>query len=289
MEPLLERTRSQTSRAYYDALAAQFDEMDHYWSNPYDTATWRLENELISRFLDLRDPALDLGVGFYPHVESTAGAELVNLDISQSSLIAARRAYHEANNRMSYVCADALTLPFRSEAFRALIAGGELINHVSASALLAEMSRVLRPGGRVVVSVAMKWCLDSLWAVIDAFSGGHLGYAMTPREALAFLRNQGGSSDVTWEVTPEQNLQVTLYSVSHLKRLLERHEFAVCTIRALNVLSGVVPLPWQQDPEALKPLRRLVALLLRVDDGLLGRLPGLRWFAGNVYLVLEKR
>src|SRR5207247_3395490 len=84
---------TRTTRQYYDRLAAEFDQMDLYWSNPYDTATWDLENELASQFLVACDPILDLGVGFYPHIESTADKCLVNVDLSHPSLVVARSVY----------------------------------------------------------------------------------------------------------------------------------------------------------------------------------------------------
>lgn len=33
---------SNASKDYYDSIAGEFDEMDQYWANPYDTATWNL-------------------------------------------------------------------------------------------------------------------------------------------------------------------------------------------------------------------------------------------------------
>ena len=53
--------------------------------------------------------------------------------------------------RLSLVAGDALRLPFRDEAFDAVTISFGLRNVASAAAALAEMLRVTRPGGRLVV------------------------------------------------------------------------------------------------------------------------------------------
>ena len=53
--------------------------------------------------------------------------------------------------RLSFVAGDALRLPFRDEAFDAVTISFGLRNVASPGAALAEMRRVTRPGGRLVV------------------------------------------------------------------------------------------------------------------------------------------
>ena len=281
--------RSRDSRAYYDTLARGFAELDAYWSNPYDVETWRLENALVARWLPAGGVLLDLGVGFYPHVESTAGRHMICVDVSDHSLRVARAAYHDRNPRMRYLCGDALVLPLADRSVDGIIAGGELANHVDAERLLAELYRVLAPSGRVVLSIATKWCLDTLYCLLDTFLGLGIGYAMTHDEATAFVTRPGASSDVTWAVTPEAHLRVTLYTRRHLRRLLAASGFEVRAMQSLNLMSGIVPLPVQQNPDTNRLARWLTVTQLAVDRVIAGRIPGLRWFGGNIYLVLEKR
>lgn len=278
---------TRAAMTYYDELATEFTELDTYWDNPYDRATWEMENHLVSAFLAREGALLDLGTGFYPHIESTVGRDLVCADVSLTSLQVARRMYHTQNDCMKYVCCDVLALPFSSGAFSGIIAGGEIVNHVSAKRLLLEARRVLIPGGAVILSVGMKWCLDSVWSLADAFIGHRIGYSMTPTEARSFVLHPRASSPVTWEVTPEHDLKVTLYSKSDIVRLVTESGFRILEARSLNLVSGLVPLPFQQDVRERRLARSLASGLLRVDRVFLGRLLGIKWFAGNVYLVLE--
>jgi SAM-dependent methyltransferase len=189
---------------------------------------------------------------------------------------------------MQYICADALCLPFSDGSFSGIIAGGELINHVSGERLLKEISRVLKPGGKLILSVAMKWCMDSVYSVLDSFFGNKIGYSMTRPEALDFLRHPKASTDVTWEVTPNLDLRITLYSYSHIRRMLRAVPLRLLHVQSLNLLSALVPLPLQQNSKSNKFVVAVTRFLLGLDQGYLGRIPGLRWFAGNVYLVTER-
>lgn len=279
--------RDRAARDYYDNLAAEFDELDKYWSNPYDAATWDMENELVERFLGHEDLILDLGTGFYPHVESTVGKHVINVDISRGSLAVARRVYQERNPRMSYVCGTALSLPFGDRSFRAVIAGGELLNHVSLVGGVAEISRILTSGGLAILSIGMKWCFDSLYAMVDAYTGNPIGYSMTRAEAAEFMRYPRRSSEVTWEVTPDLDLRIFLYSLRDIRTALRGAGLDLVQSRTLNSVSGLIPLPFQQQDEPSKVLTLINRALLEVD-GFIGRAPGIKWFAGNAYLVVQK-
>jgi hypothetical protein len=112
---------------------------------------------------------------------------------------------------------------------------------------------------------------------------------MTREEAHRFLKRPKQSTDVTWEVTPRFDLRVILYTARDLKQAFWRAGFKIANVRSLNLLSGIVPLPIQQSKHIGTLLRKTVAFLLKLDHKCFGKMPGLRWFGGNVYLILEKR
>jgi ubiquinone/menaquinone biosynthesis C-methylase UbiE len=279
---------SLASRNYYDSLEDEFKEANEYWENPYDTETWKMENDLTSEYLKQEGLLLDLGVGFYPHVESTEEKNLVCLDISGRSLVVAQREYGPRNKNTEFICADAMRLPFPDATFGGIIAGGELVNHMPGYALLKETHRALQPGGKLILSVGMKWCLDSIYAILDAIIAHRIGYSMTRSEAVEFLRRPQSSTQVTWEVTPKLDLRVTLYSKKDIEKTILETGFRVVKTRSLNLLSAIIPLPIQQDARISGMLRTAIKFLLYLDRGL-GRIPGLKWFAGNLFMVLEKR
>lgn len=95
-----------------------------------------------------------------------------------------------AGLRPGGVCASATALPFADGALDA-VSAFDVVEHFEAeSALLAELRRVVRPGGRLLVSVpAYQWA----WSSHDEAAGHHRRY--TRRRLVAALRGAGFEPD----------------------------------------------------------------------------------------------
>jgi SAM-dependent methyltransferase len=83
-------------------------------------------------------------------------------------------------------CASALALPFRDATFD-VVAAFDVVEHCEPEATaVAELARVLRPGGRMLVSVpAYQWA----WSDHDVRAGHHRRY--TRRRLVAALEREG--------------------------------------------------------------------------------------------------
>jgi ubiquinone/menaquinone biosynthesis C-methylase UbiE len=132
--------------------------------------TEHLEQETV--FSLVGDPGglrvLDVGCGdgAYAIRASREGADVVGLDRSQSMLEAARARAVSADAVVTWCQGDARALPFR-DASVDLVLGVTALCLVSEPLVaLNEMSRVLRPGGVLVVGELGRW---SLWAVRRRF------------------------------------------------------------------------------------------------------------------------
>ena len=92
------------------------------------------------------------------------------------------------------VCGSATALPFRDGAFE-VVAAFDVVEHCADEALaLAELVRVLAPGGRLLLSVpAYQWA----WSDHDVRAGHHRRYTR-PRLVAAVERRRaaGGTVDV---------------------------------------------------------------------------------------------
>jgi demethylmenaquinone methyltransferase/2-methoxy-6-polyprenyl-1,4-benzoquinol methylase len=82
---------------------------------------------------------------------ASPGAAVTGADFTFPMLRIARKRGMAANGRSRFAQADALRLPFRSGTFDALTIGYGLRNVADLERALAEMCRVLAPGGRAVV------------------------------------------------------------------------------------------------------------------------------------------
>jgi SAM-dependent methyltransferase len=91
---------------------------------------------------------LDIGcaTGAYARALRTLGHRVVGVDYAFSALARAR----SADARTPYLAGDAYALPFADAAFDAVVCMGVLQLVARAYDLLAEASRVLRPGGVLV-------------------------------------------------------------------------------------------------------------------------------------------
>lgn len=101
-----------------------------------------------------------------PHVPG--GYRHVGIDLVESALALA------AANGVETLRADALTLPFPDRSFHVVVAG-EILEHVTdLDAAVAEICRVTRPGGWVIIDTIAdtRWARLSLVAVAERLPGG---------------------------------------------------------------------------------------------------------------------
>ncbi|HEY0485793.1 MAG TPA: demethylmenaquinone methyltransferase [Mycobacteriales bacterium] len=131
--------------AMFDGVAARYDTTNTVLSFGRDR-TWRRATR---RALGLteHDRCLDLAAGTAVSTEELArsGAEVVACDFSLGMLRAGR------HRPVPLVAGDALRLPFADGVFDAVTISFGLRNVADTDAALAELARVTRPGGRIVV------------------------------------------------------------------------------------------------------------------------------------------
>jgi ubiquinone/menaquinone biosynthesis C-methylase UbiE len=107
--------------------------------------------------------ALDLGCGAGEFFEDLGrmGYSVIGADFSSEMV---RLAVQAGGGKSFVVRADAGRTPFRRHSFRALIAVGLLEYLPADESALAEMLRIVEPGGKVVVTLRNKRCLERrLW------------------------------------------------------------------------------------------------------------------------------
>lgn len=135
----------------FGGLVPWYDRMNRYMTLGLD-GRWRRAAAVAARpqgalILDLGSGTGDLARA----LERAGAARVVRVDFSRPMLVADRRkAAARGEAPPTALNADALRLPFPDASFDAVTSGFLLRNLVDLSQGLAEMLRVLRPGGRLV-------------------------------------------------------------------------------------------------------------------------------------------
>ena len=136
--------------AMFDALAGRYDLMNDVLSMG-QVRLWRRRVQRILR-AGQGDRVLDLaaGTGTSSLSFAASGAEVVACDFSLGMLQAGQARLAKSVS-LAFAAGDALNLPFRDGAFDAVTISFGLRNVHGTLDALAEMRRVTRPGGRLVV------------------------------------------------------------------------------------------------------------------------------------------
>ena len=132
---------------------------------------------------------LDLGAGFGRHAFATArlGANVVAADLALDEMVATKDTFaamyldNELPGETSTTCvqANGLTLPFADNSFDRIIAS-EVLEHVPNDlGVMAELYRVLAPGGRMAATVPAALPEQICWWLSDEYHapksvGGHV-------------------------------------------------------------------------------------------------------------------
>jgi demethylmenaquinone methyltransferase/2-methoxy-6-polyprenyl-1,4-benzoquinol methylase len=198
--PNLEKARQ--VRRMFDGIARRYDLLNHLLSAGADIA-WRKASvrRLARAGLPLPVRVLDLccGTGDFAFDAARLGP-VTAADFSLPMLnIAARKARDRAlGGRVRFLAADALQLPFPDATFAAVTVAFGARNYADLPAGLAEMRRVLRPGGVAgILELSRPWLpgfnvLFRLWfhgvapRIGRRVSGDPAAYTYLPESVDAF-------------------------------------------------------------------------------------------------------
>jgi demethylmenaquinone methyltransferase / 2-methoxy-6-polyprenyl-1,4-benzoquinol methylase len=141
--------------AMFDAIAGKYDFLNHFLSVGLDTR-WRArairEAQLPAdaRVLDLCTGTADLAIAA---INGTPGARIIGVDFAGAMLRVGLEKLRRRglDRRITLVRGDATRIPVRNAWADAATIGFGIRNVAQPEAALAELARVIKPGGRLVI------------------------------------------------------------------------------------------------------------------------------------------
>ena len=149
-----EKEKAQRVRGVFDSVAPRYDVMNDLMSLGLHRA-WKAYTVLVAdvrpghRVLDIAGGTGDLAQAFARKVGG--GGLVVHTDINASMLRVGRDRLLDAGLVLPTAVCDAEKLPFEAECFDRVSVGFGLRNLTHKEIAMAEMQRVLRPGGKLLV------------------------------------------------------------------------------------------------------------------------------------------
>ena len=200
-------------RKMFDRIAPVYDGMNRLMTAGLDRR-WR--RETAGAVVRPGDRVLDVccGTGDLALAAAEAGGKVTGLDFSEAMLERARRK----EPAIEWVSGDALALPFADDSFEAVTIGFGLRNLADAERGLAELRRVVSPGGRVaileitrprgVLRPFYRFWFDGVIPLAGKVLPGGSAYAYLPAsvrrfpepEGLAKLMDDAGFGDIRWRL-----------------------------------------------------------------------------------------
>jgi demethylmenaquinone methyltransferase / 2-methoxy-6-polyprenyl-1,4-benzoquinol methylase len=200
-------------RSMFDRIAPVYDVMNRAMTMGLDRKWRRLTAEAVVR---PGDRVLDAccGTGDLALADARAGGRVTGVDFSQQMLARAERKAPE----FQWVQADAAALPFDDASFEVVTVGFGIRNLADLEAGLAELARVLVPGGRLgcleitrprgVLRPFFRLWFDGLVPVAGKFLRGGAAYSYLPASVrrfpgpddLADAMRRAGFADVGWRL-----------------------------------------------------------------------------------------
>ncbi|WP_162915278.1 class I SAM-dependent methyltransferase [Desertibaculum subflavum] len=176
---------------------AAYDEISFGISDALAHAAQRLNARPGQRILDVAT-----GTGWSARNAARTGAEVTGIDISGDLLAAAQRLSAHIRPAIDFRQGDAEQLPFPDASFDGAISTFGVMFAANHERAAAELARVLRPGGRLVLAT---WVPGGAVAQFFAVVGRHAGGPPPEPSPLAWgdpaqvARLLGGSFDLAFE------------------------------------------------------------------------------------------
>jgi len=195
---------SREVRRMFDRIVPRYDLMNRVMTGGRDNVWRKMMAKRAATSAAALGPSVTVldvatGTGDLAFAIRRAGAgTVVGIDFSREMIVAAHHKADDKDSATSFLVGDALRLPFPDQTFDACTVSFGLRNMANYDAALAEMTRILRPGGtffclemtpfrRPILGPVFRVYFDRLVPLVGGLLSGDLAaYRYLPRSVEAF-------------------------------------------------------------------------------------------------------
>src|SRR5215470_13661910 len=222
---------------FFDSMAPGYEVLEPWYEHLYASLHSVLRSELTPPAEAARPRALDAGcgTGFQTAVLREMGYAVHGLDLAGKLLRAAR----EKLGTVPLVQGDIQALPYPDASFDAATCCGSTLSYVDdARQALAEIARVLRPGGRMLVECEGRWSLDLGWAWLSSLLGDPWSYDVTTGEVWRAVTTP---RSLPCRLRYPDYGTLRLFAVSELTRLLRAEGLEPVRVWGIHSITHLAP------------------------------------------------
>lgn len=216
-----------TAVGYYDAVEA----------DRFAQQAWTRDYFRYDQFAGKKVLEIGVGQGTDLMQFAKAGAECHGIDITQNHLSLTQMNFNLRGKKVDLREADATKIPFPDNTFDAVYSFGVMHHIPEIDAVLSEVRRVLKPGGKVMIALYHKW---SAFHLLNQIPRGLLkGRIMRMGYRNMISTVETGADGI------ERHPYVKLYGKAETRNLLRRAGFLVDDVSIHQLYAEhVIPDTW---------------------------------------------
>jgi ubiquinone/menaquinone biosynthesis C-methylase UbiE len=274
-----DKTRTDHVRLIFNEMADEYDNLNDLW---YRHTFGFIDNVISQEFIiqsgNNRKPvALDIGCG--TGIQSlrlaSMGYKVIGIDIADNLLEIARKKLATAGyTDAEFHNINAESLPFEDSIADCVNCCGPTLSFVQRwDVALREMSRCLKPGGKLCIEVEGKWNFDIFWEVVNALAFNLFKYDEPLSKALSHLLppwNVGHYIDYSFKLESGESvtMPLKLFAASELKSQLRRVGIIQDKRWGLHVITNLIPSTVLHEANPSKEIRTLFKFLASIESRL---------------------
>ena len=263
----------------FDAMAPAYEQLEPWYEHLYDVLHAILRETLGPAPAGARALDAGCGTGFQSALLDGLGWATHGVDVSAGLLAVARRRLPG----VALARASLETLPYPDARFDAVVCCGSTLSFVDdPDRALAELGRVLRPGGRLLLDCEHRPSLDLAWTLASALCGDALGYGVPARRAWRALAARG-----RLRVPYPGYGPLWLFTRRELADMLGAAGLAPLRGWGVHGITNLIPSTVLHRPRLPRALAAAYRGLRRLDAALAGAAPG-RALANSLVVLAER-